>query len=280
MNVLKIISVFLILLAFALSLGFMFGLVFQVEYGNIAVIKIHGEISSGSGGLLASTVNSQSIVNKLDDANTNALIEAIIIDINSGGGSSVACSEIVDAVKRLDKPTVAFIRDVGASGAYWVASACDYIIAHKLSLTGSLGVNMNYLEYSGLLDIFNVSYVNLSYPEHKDILSQYRPLTDLEREWVTVWLEEAYDYFISDVASNRGWNKSELIPFANGSIFLGSQAFDYGLIDGLGGWHEAYNKTIELANITLPVVTGYNDEYSILDLISGFSSSNGVSINT
>lgn len=279
MNWFRILSVFIVLLGFALSLGFLLGVVFQVPYGNIAVVKVYGEITNG-GQLLSNTVDAQVIVNQLKEVNANPLIEAVILDINSGGGSSVACSEVVSAVKKLNKPSVALIRDVGASGAYWVASAADYIIAHNLSLVGSIGVNMQYLEFSGLLERFNVSYVNLTYPQHKDILSQYRPLTELEREWVTEWLEEAYDYLVTDVADNLNMTREELMPYANGSVFLGSQAVSYGLIDGAGAWDEALNKTMELANITEPMTITYREEHNLLELINGLTGEKEVSIKT
>jgi len=280
MNFGKIISVFIILLSFAILLGLTLGVFFYVPYGNIAVVKIVGEISSTNGNLLSQSANSINIAEKLREINSNPLIESVIIDINSGGGSSVASAEIVNAVKELTKPSVALIRDVGASGGYWIASACDYIIAHNLSMVGSLGVNMDYLEFSGLLKKYNVTYVNLSYPEHKDIFSMYRPLTDSEREWVQEWLEHAYELFVSDVALNRNMTREELRPYANGSIFLGYQALNYGLIDGLGGWGEAYNKSIELSNITEPILLEYDQGYSILDLISGLSGRQDVSLRT
>ncbi|MBD3312675.1 signal peptide peptidase SppA [archaeon] len=279
MNWFKILSVFIVLLGFALSLGFLLGVVFQVPYGNIAVVKVYGEITTGSQ-LLSNAVDAQAVVDQLREVNANPLIEAVIIDINSGGGSSVASSEIVDAVKKLNKPSVALIREVGASGAYWVASAADYIIAHNLSLIGSLGVNMQYLEYSGLLERFNVSYVNLTYPRHKDILSQYRPLTELERDWVNEWLEEAYNYLVSDVASNLNLTKEELMPYANGSVFLGSQSVSYGLIDETGGWDKALNKTMELANITEPMTITYREEHNLLELINGLTGGKDISIKT
>lgn len=279
MNWFRVLSVFFVLLAFALSLGFLLGIFFQVPYGNIGVVKVYGEISNGKQ-LLSNAVNAQNIVNQLEEINANPLVEAVILDINSGGGSSVACYEIVNAVKKLNKPSVALIRDAGASGAYWIASAADYIIAHNLSLIGSLGVNMQYLEFSGLLERFNVSYVNLTYPQHKDILSQYRPLTDLEREWVTEWLEEAYDYLVTDVALNLNMTREELIPYANGSVFLGSQSVSYGLIDGVGGWDEALNKTIKIANITEPITITYEEKYDVFELLSGLTGSKEAGIKT
>ena len=279
MNSLKILNVFIILLGFALTLGILLGLVFKIPYGNIAVIKVDGVISN-SKSFLSGGAYAQDIIDNIHKANDNPLVKTVIFDINSGGGSSVASQSIVRAIKGLNKPSVALIRDVGASGAYWVASACDYIVASDLSLVGSIGVTMNYLEFSGLLDKYNVSYVNLSYPEHKDIFSQYRPLTPTERGWANEWLKHAYDVFVSDVASNRNMSKQDLLPYANGSVFLGYQALNYSLIDAIGGWPEVYNKSIELGNVTEPVLIKYEDSASLMDLVKSLTGEKSIKLNT
>lgn len=269
----ELIFVFVILLSFSILTGVILGILYKTDYGNIAVIKITGEISNDAS-IFSSGTSAQEIIEELEEVKYNPLIQAVILDINSGGGSSVACAELVRAVKELDKPVISLIRDVGASGAYWIASATDYIIAHDLSLLGSIGVSMEYLEFSGLLERFNVSYVNLSYPEHKNIFSQYRPLTDTELNWTMKWLEHAYDYFLTSVSNNRNMTKEEMTPYANGSVFMGYEALNYGLIDELGGFPEALNKTIELANITEPILIKYEQTYNILDLIQGITGEN------
>ncbi len=274
----NLIKIFITLLLFSIISGVLIGLIFKQDYGNIAVIKIYGVISN-SNNILSSGTNAQDIIDSINEINNNPLIKVVIFDINSGGGSSVASQSIVKAIKNLNKPSVALIRDVGASGAYWIASACDYIVASDLSLVGSIGVSMDYLEFSGLLKKYNVSYVNLSYPEHKDIFSQYRPLTSTEKDWVNDWLKYAYDVFMSDVAVNRNMTKDELRPYANGSIFLGYQALNYSLIDEIGGWPEAYNKSIELGNITEPVVVKYDESYSIFDLIKSLTGEKRISLS-
>ncbi len=274
----NIIRIFTTLLLFSIISGVLIGLIFSQDYGNIAVIRIQGIITN-SNSILSSGTNAQDIIDSINEANDNPLIKVVIFDINSGGGSSVASQSIVRAIKNLNKPSIALIRDVGASGAYWIASACDYIIASDLSLVGSIGVSMDYLEFSGLLKKYNVSYVNLSYPEHKDIFSQYRPLTSTEEEWVNNWLRYAYDVFMSDVAVNRNMTKDELRPYANGSIFLGYQALNYSLIDEIGGWPEAYNKSIELGNITEPVIVKYDESYSIFDLINSLTGKKEISLS-
>jgi len=279
MNAREVTSVFLILLGFAILLGVTMGMLFPTPYGNIMVIKIDSKIQSGSGGILDAATSSESIINKLEEASLNPLVEAVILDINSGGGTSVASYEIVKAVKSFNKPIVSLIREVGASGAYWVASASDYIVANDFSFVGSIGVTMDYLEYSGLLERFNVTYVNLSYPEHKSIFSEYRELTPTERAKAESWLKTLYERLVSDIALNRNMTVEELTPYANGSIFTGYEAIEYGLIDELGGFNEALNKTITLANITEPLIIKSKETINLLDLISGISNEKTISLS-
>src|SRR3989339_1630576 len=99
MNVREVTSVFLILLGFAIILGITMGMLFPTPYGNIMVIKIDSKIQSSGGGLLEAVTSSEDIIEKLTEAEKNPLVEAVILDINSGGGTSVASYEIVKAVK-------------------------------------------------------------------------------------------------------------------------------------------------------------------------------------
>ena len=98
------------------------------------------------------------------------------MEINSPGGSAVASDEIATAVKNAKKPVISLIREVGASGGYWVASASDYIIANRMSITGSIGVISSYLEFSGLMEKYGVGYERLVAGENKDLLTPYKKL--------------------------------------------------------------------------------------------------------
>src|SRR3990167_6506295 len=131
----------------------------SIESGNVALIKIYGPITTtDSGSFASSATSSTDIVELIEKAEKNDEIKAIVFEINSPGGSPVASDEIGRAVKDAQKPTVAWIREVGASGGYWIASASDHIIANRMSLTGSIGVIGSYLEFAELLDRYNVTY--------------------------------------------------------------------------------------------------------------------------
>ncbi|MEK6861331.1 MAG: S49 family peptidase, partial [Nanoarchaeota archaeon] len=123
------------------------------QKNKIAVINIKGAISTENGGgdfLRSGTIGSGSVVGFIESANNDKNVKAIILNINSPGGTVVGSKEIVDSIKKVNKPVVALIREVGASGAYWIASASDIIVAETLSVTGSIGVIGSYLEFSDL----------------------------------------------------------------------------------------------------------------------------------
>src|SRR3989344_7935467 len=119
-----------------------------VDFQNkIAVIKIDGPIGTSSRYFDDNSLSPETIVKFIEKANEDKSVKGIILDINSPGGSVVGSEEIKNAVKGISKPKVALIRDVGASGAYWVASAADKIIADPMSITGSIGVLGSYVEF-------------------------------------------------------------------------------------------------------------------------------------
>ena len=125
-------------------------------------------------------------------------VRAIIFDINSPGGSAVASEEIAHAIKESTKYKVAVIRDLGASGAYWIASSSDVIFASRMSLTGSIGVISSFIQFEGLMDKYGISYERLVAGERKDIGSPFREMTDEERILFQKKINTIHEYFINE----------------------------------------------------------------------------------
>ena len=117
----------------------------------------------------------------IDSAKKDVRIKGVIFKINSPGGSVVGSKEIGNAIKKLGKPSVAVIREVGASGAYWVASSADVIIADELSITGSIGVISSYLQFSKIMEEYGITYERLVGGEHKDMGVPYKQLSKEEQ---------------------------------------------------------------------------------------------------
>lgn len=212
-----------------------------IEYGNVAVIKIRGPImvDSSSRVLSDKVTSSSEVIGLLEKAEENPEVIAIILDINSPGGGAVASYEIAEAVEGSNKTVVAWIREVGASGAYWIASAAEYVVVNPVSITGSIGVISSYLDFSGFIQDHNVSYERLVSGEHKDIGVPFRELTDEERDIFQNDLDLIRMEFVKGVAENRDMTVEEVDAIATGQFFLGTQAKDLGLVDKLGGKEDA-----------------------------------------
>lgn len=236
--------------------------------GNVALILIEGVITGSENDFLfdASSVSTE-IIELIEKADENPNIKAIIFEINSPGGSAVASEEIANAVKKVNKTTVAWIREVGASGAYWIASSSDYIVANRVSITGSIGVIASYLEFPGFLEDHNVTYRRLVAGKYKDIGSPFKEMTNEEQEIFQKNLDVIRDYFVSEVAKNRNLDKKDVEKAANGLFYLGVQAKDLKLIDELGGKDEAIDYVERKENIKAEIVE-YKKEEGLLELLA------------
>ena len=206
--------------------------------GNIAVIPIHGVIS-GEDVPFAATVGSDQVVKWLAQANNSEDIKAILLDINSPGGSPVASAEIADMIQRIDKPVIAVIRESGASGAYWIASAADKIYANKMSMTGSIGVTAAGLAFPGLIANYNITYRRLVAGKYKVAGSPYKEMTEEELALYDNLLMQLYDEFVAVVAKNRGMTVEAVEELATGFVYLGTEAKELGLVDELGTKQDA-----------------------------------------
>lgn len=237
--------------------------------GNVALIPIEGIIlgTEDSEFLFESVTASPETVEFIEKANSNPSIKAIILEINSPGGSAVASEEIAKAVGKSNKTTVAWIREVGASGAYWVASSSDYIVANRVSITGSIGVIASYLEFPGLLERYNITYQRLVSGKYKDIGSPYKEMSDEEKAIFQQNLDIIRDYFVSEVAKNRNLNRKDVDRMANGLFYLGVQAKELGLVDELGGKDEVV-KYIEAKEGIKADIAEYRKERTLLDVLS------------
>jgi protease-4 len=193
------------------------------SFGNVAVIPLTGILltESGDESFFEQTLTSKRVIDLIEDAAEDDSIDAILLEVNSPGGSPVATDEVAQAIKRAGKPTVTVIREVGASGAYWVATATDHIIANRMSVTGSIGVIGSYLEYADLLTRYNVTYRRLVAGKHKDIESPYKEMTAEEQAIVQKQLDALHAIFIDEVAANRNLSRETVAELATGNIYLG-----------------------------------------------------------
>lgn len=243
---------------------------------KVAVIPIKGEITleECGGSIFGSYQCAQVSVikKKLEEADEDPTVKAIVLDINSGGGSVVASGELMQAIKETSKPTVAYIGEVGASGAYYAASASDWIIADRNAMTGSIGVIMTLNHYYGLYGKLGINVTVIKAGESKDIGSPYRPITEEEEKELKEMIDNIYYDLIENIAENRkNLSLNDVEKLSDGSIYLGSEAAEKGLIDDIGSMDDAIKKAAELGGIEgePEIKVEEPTRRSILDLFTG-----------
>jgi protease-4 len=257
-NVWVVLFVLGVLVCVGFTVGLLYLLFTSVNFGEfglgdkVAVIPIKGEITSGgcSGGIFGTPACADVTVIELDKANEDDSVRAIVLDINSGGGSVVPSRDLARAVKESKKPVVSYIGESGASGAYYIASASRHIVADRDSITGSIGVIMTIQHTYGLYDKLGINVTTIKSGKVKDIGSPYRPMTDEEKKELEAMVSKIYADFVSDVAINRGLERDYVERISDGSIYLGKDAKDLGLIDSLGNLQDAVNIAAELGNVS------------------------------
>jgi protease-4 len=249
------------------------------QTGNVAIIPVKGVIlTQGSQDLFGSRMaTSTDIMEDIRKADENPAIDAIIIEIDSPGGAPVASDEIARAVKGANKTTVAWVREVGASGAYWIASSADYVVANRMSLTGSIGVIGSYLQFSGLMDGWNITYERLVAGKYKDMGSAFRELTDEEERIIQKKLDIIHQEFKDAVQENRGLSNDQINAVGNGEWYLGLEAKDLDLVDELGGHDEVISYIESNLNITAKTLR-YEHEPSLLEVLMGVMQTRGFSL--
>lgn len=242
--------------------------------GNVLLLRIEGPIMTRSSTDLfgqSSGTSSRFIVEQIQAASRDSSTKGIILEINSPGGSGVASSDIAQALRETQLPTVAFIRETGASGAYWVASATDHIIASPLSLVGSIGVIGSYLDLSGLLERYNITYQQFVAGDNKDFGSPFRSPTHQERERFQQLLDELHNVFIDQVAIGRNMTHEQVRQVADGFIYSGNQAYELGLIDEFGGRDQAIKYMEQQIGRSITIRT-VSPRQTFLDMLLGFFS--------
>lgn len=226
--------------------------------GDVAIVQLSGSVTpSASSGIGATSDITPDLVRNLNQKATNQGADAIIYEINSGGGAVVASKEVMREVESVDVPTVCRFRDISASGAYLFALGCDRIVADSTTLTGSIGVRSSYFEVSGLMDELGVEYVNITSGEHKDIGSPYRNITDEERRMLQQKADRVHAEFIDLVQERRNLTDEQLEEARTGEPFLGERARNIGLVDKLGGRQTAID---EAENLTGKDLETFNVE--------------------
>lgn len=235
-------------------------------YGDkIGIVEINGEITQ-----------SFPVIEELQQYLDDTKVKAIILRIDSPGGGVGPAQEIYrEVIKiRAKKKVVTSMGSVAASGGYYIASASNYIVANPGTLTGSIGVIMQFATFEELLKKIGIKGVVLKSGEHKDIGSPFREMTPQEKTLMQDVLDNVHHQFIQAVAEGRKMDKAKIEEIADGRIFTGEQAKGLGLVDEMGNLQDTIDITAKMVGILgKPNVIYPKKKISILDyLMKGIAS--------
>ncbi|RJS60014.1 signal peptide peptidase SppA [Bacillus sp. PK3_68] len=218
----------------------------QVEQeGNaakkIAVLPVEGVIQdTGAAESLFSSpgYNHRQFMKKLDKVQEDDTVKAVILQVNSPGGGVVESAQIREKIleikEKTKKPFYVSMGSMAASGGYYISAPADKIYASPETLTGSLGVIMQSVNYSKLAQKYGVDFVTIKSGPHKDIMSPTREMTEEERKILQSMINNSYEGFVHVIASGRGMSKEQVKKIADGRIYDGRQAKKLNLIDDFG----------------------------------------------
>ena len=244
---------------------------------RIALITLRGLISSSiPGNVSDSMVEDMRLA--LQQARDDSRVKAIVLEIDSPGGEVTAADQIYNAVAkaRARKPVVIYMDSLAASGGYYIACGGKYLMANETTITGSIGVIIQTLNYEQLFNKVGLASVVFKSGKFKDILNGARPMTPEERDLIQRFVMETYDKFLSVVSKERNLPTDMLRNnIADGRILSGKEAFNDKLIDGVGQIEDAYAKAKQLGNAPQATVVKYGPPFSLSRLIRAFGEFGG-----
>ncbi len=237
-------KVFETFFAIIFSFLLLFVIIFAILYGisNIENKKIKITSNNAIGVIKLNGIirDSSTLIENLKDFTENEKIKAIILKINSPGGAVVPSQEIYKEILRLrkKKKIYAYIQSLGASGAYYIASATNKIFANPGSIIGSIGVIIEFTNIKELLKKIGIEGITIKSGKFKDVGNPAREMTDEEKEYLKNLVMNVYNQFIKDVANARKIPLEKLKKIADGRVFTGEEGLKLGLIDKLGNFDD------------------------------------------
>jgi protease-4 len=208
---------------------------------NVAYLTLHGDLvtyipdseSASSSNAFDQTASNE-VTQAIRDTSADESMKAIILEIDSPGGSPVAGEEIQSALKRSVKPTVALIREQGDSAAYMAATGANAIFASAFSDVGDIGITQSYVDNAKQDEASGLTFNQLSIGKYKDMFNTDKLMTSDERALAMKELQIGYDRFVQIVSDNRDMSVAAVTKLADGSSLMGQEAKDAGLIDDIG----------------------------------------------
>lgn len=244
-----------------------------------ARIAVHGVIMrAAESGILSTPVNMvDSVLAQIRNAEADDNVKAIILDVDSPGGGVTASDEIYKALLDFressdDRKVIVFMRDLAASGGYYISMAGDWLIAQPTTVLGSIGVIMQSINVKGLSEKIGITDVTIKSGANKDLLNPFAEVDPAQRALVQEMIDAMYEHFLGIVADNRPIPLDALRPLADGRIFVAEQAQELDLIDQIGYWDDVMAKTAELLGEESVKVVRYEQPVDFMRWLMGIRS--------
>ena len=213
-------------------------------FERVAVINLEGVIMEGEQSIfMADGYNHKNLLKMIRDAGEDPTVAGIILKINSPGGAVGPTAEIhrtiVEIQEEYEKPIYVSMGSMAASGGYYVAAPADKIFAEPATITGSIGVIMENVNFAGLAEKYGISFNTIKSGKHKDIMSSNRDMTEEEREILQSIVDEMFDEFVQVIVDGRNMDEATVRKLADGRIYTGKQAKEVNLVDEVGTFDDA-----------------------------------------
>lgn len=236
--------------------------------GNvIAVYYAYGEIDGGSSASTDEGINSEKVIKDLRKLKDDENVKAVVLRVNSPGGSAYGSEQIWYAINQLkkEKPIIVSMGDYAASGGYYIACNADTIVAEPTTLTGSIGIFGMMPNAKGLTEKLGVNFDVVKTNPYADFGNLTRPMNDGEKGLMQMYVNKGYELFLTRCSDGRGISMEELDKIAQGRVWTGSTAKELGLVDELGGLDKALEIAIAKAGVDAYTVMNYPKKEGFLE---------------
>ncbi len=236
--------------------------------GNvIAVYYAYGEIDGGSSASTEEGINSEKVIRDLRKLKDDENVKAVVLRVNSPGGSAYGSEQIWYAVEQLkkEKPVIVSMGDYAASGGYYIACNADTIVAEPTTLTGSIGIFGMMPNAKGLTEKLGLNFDVVKTNPYADFGNLTRPMNDGEKELMQMYVNNGYKLFLTRCSDGRGISMEELDKIAQGRVWTGSTAKELGLVDELGGLDKALEIAVAKAGVDAYTVMNYPKKEGFLE---------------
>jgi protease-4 len=239
---------------------------------DVAEVAVEGPITrDGGSGPLPTTPRgtpADDIVEQIEAADEDGAVDGLVVKLNTPGGEVVPSDDIRRSIVQFDGPTLAYATDTCASGGYWIASGCDELWAREASIVGSIGVIGSRVNVSDLADRLGIAYERFAAGKYKDAGLPLKEMHDDERAYLQGIIDDFYDRFVERVAEGRDLDEAE-IRATEARVFVGTDAHDRGLVDGLGARDAVEERMATLLDRDVVTVEEFEPERSFMTRVRG-----------